>query len=482
MSAAFTYPAAGEIVDGKYRIERVLGEGGMGAVMAAYHVMLKAPVALKFISPDVLRVPGAVERFVNEGVAARGIASDHVVRIDDVGVLPNGLPFLVMEMLNGRDLSELLDQEAPKGLPVERAVHFVLQILRGLAAAHAKGVIHRDLKPSNAFVITRDNEPDFVKLLDFGISKLSSEANPDSQSLTQTNTGLGTPLYMSPEQARNAREANARSDLYSVSAILYELLTGRTPYVAESPNDLLFKLFTAEPDPITRLRDDLPPALCALVHRGLSKNPADRPASASEYAELLVPFADARSTELVTRLRAAAINVPASSLLAEGVQGGRLSLPGMSPSVPPPSHPDIALGQTALSPVVGTASRSLSPSSPGLPLSAKVALAVGVAAIAVGSAVLLRAKDPPVAVPLAPSSSVASDVPTREVPTASALPVVVPVASSAPSLVASAPDPTTTGKVPAVRPVGNPPTPSTGAAVNPPVNSKKNPFGVGIMQ
>ncbi|RYE88523.1 MAG: serine/threonine protein kinase, partial [Myxococcales bacterium] len=270
-TAAFSYPAIGEVIDGKYRIDRILGEGGMGAVMGALHVTLKDQVALKFISPDVLRVPGAVERFVNEGVAARGIKSDHVVRIDDVGVLPSGLPFLVMEMLQGCDLSELLTREAPRGLPTGRAVHFVLQILRGLQAAHGRGVIHRDLKPSNAYVITRDGEPDFVKLLDFGISKISADAGQESQALTQTNTGLGTPLYMSPEQARNARDANARSDLYSVSAILYELLTGRTPYLAETPNDLLFKLFTAQPDPIVELRPDLPPGLVLLIHQGLSK-------------------------------------------------------------------------------------------------------------------------------------------------------------------------------------------------------------------
>jgi serine/threonine-protein kinase len=439
------YPSPGEVIDGKYRIERILGEGGMGAVMAAYHVILKSHVALKFISPDVIRVPGAVERFMNEGVAARGIQSDHIVRVDDVGVLPSGLPYLVMEMLQGCDLSELIEREAPSGLPVPRAVHFVLQILRGLHVAHSKGIIHRDLKPSNAFVILRDGEPDFIKLLDFGISKITQEPGKESQQLTQTNTGLGTPLYMSPEQARNAREATPRSDLYSVSAILYELLTGRTPYLAESPNDLLFKLFTAEPDPILSVRADLPPDLARLIHQGLSKDPESRPASALEFAELLVPFADARSTEIIARVRAVTGGVPASTLLSGEGRGASLL-----PSVP--SHQGTTtMARTALSSGAPTPLAVASPG--GLEGPAKIALAVGVLAIAAGSAVLLTRPAPPppgTGAGLAPSVTAAPAESANVTPSATSS-VQQVVLASAPPAVSSAPPPPVSVQVPSTK-------------------------------
>lgn len=468
---ASSYPSPGEVIDGKYRIEHVLGEGGMGAVMAAYHTILKSHVALKFISPDMLRVPGAVERFMNEGVAARGIQSDHVVRIDDVGLLPSGLPFIVMEMLQGCDLSELLEREAPSGLPVARAIHFVLQILRGLHVAHSKGIVHRDLKPSNAYVIQRDGEPDFIKLLDFGISKITQEPGKENQQLTQTNTGLGTPLYMSPEQARNAREANARSDLYSVSAILYELLTGRTPYQAESPNDLLYKLFTTEPDPILTVRPDLPPALATIIHQGLSKDPAQRPGSSLEFADLLIPFADARSTDVVARIRATAGGGSASTMLAADRSS---SLPAIE-QVP---TAQTAVGvTTSLS--TGSAKGDLGR---GLSFPAKLTLMVGVLAIVGGSAVLLTR----------PSSSASNQVgevggmpPTEaSIAVKSALPVATESAPSASTSVPSLPQVTVVTVVTAAASVSNqPPPPKVVGPVNKqPVGAKKNPFGVGIVE
>src|SRR5271156_3548736 len=163
------YPQAGEVLDGKYRIEKLLGEGGMGAVAKATHLLRRAPVALKFMSPAVLALQGAVERFVNEGVAASQIDSDHVVKVFDVGRMPSGAPYLVMEFLDGCDLGQILATEGGR-LSVPRAVHFTIQTLRALQTAHAAGIIHRDMKPSNVFVINKDGEVDFVKLVDFGIS------------------------------------------------------------------------------------------------------------------------------------------------------------------------------------------------------------------------------------------------------------------------------------------------------------------------
>ncbi len=299
-----TYPQPGDVLDGKYRVERLLGEGGMGAVAKATHLLRRAPVALKFMSGAVLSLPGAVERFVNEGVAASQIDSDHVVKVFDVGRLPNGSPYLVMEYLEGLDLGQLLEREGPM-LPAPRAVHFVVQALRALQTAHAAGIVHRDMKPSNIFVIVKDGEPDFVKLVDFGISKVRAAEEGQGAHLTRTNSALGTPLYMSPEQARSPRDVDHRTDLYSVGAILYEMLAGRTPYTAESGEytEILFKIFTTEPEPLGRLRPDVPEGLVAVVHRALQRDLDARFASASDMAEALAPYADERSGQVLARLR-----------------------------------------------------------------------------------------------------------------------------------------------------------------------------------
>jgi len=302
-SSSSPYPSQGDVIDGKYQIDKMLGEGGMGAVAKAMHLLRRAPVALKFMSPNVMAIPQAVERFLNEGVAASQIDSDHVVHIFDVGKLPSGSPYLVMEFMEGKDLSEVLARDGKPGIETQRAIYFIVQALRGLQVAHDAGIIHRDMKPSNCFVINKEGEPDFVKLLDFGISKVGQGK---SASLTQTNSALGTPLYMSPEQAKSPRDVDLRSDLYSVGVILYELLTGVTPFTSESGEftEILFKLFTTDPPPIRSLRPDLPPELAAAVHKALVRDPNQRYSTAADFAMALEPWADARAVRVIQRLRA----------------------------------------------------------------------------------------------------------------------------------------------------------------------------------
>ncbi|MEO8798819.1 MAG: serine/threonine-protein kinase [Polyangiaceae bacterium] len=297
------YPKRGDVIDGKYEVEQMLGEGGMGAVTKARHLLRRAPVALKFLSPSVLVTPGAIERFVNEAVAASQFESPHVVSIIDVGKLPSGAPYIVMEYLEGKDLAQVIEEKGT--LDVPRAIHFVLQVLRALQAAHAEGIIHRDMKPSNCFVIHRDGDDDFIKLFDFGISKIQRDGETKSGSLTRTNSALGTPLYMSPEQAKSPRSVDRRTDLYSTAVILFELLTGWTPYFSEAGEltEILFKLFTQDPTPILSIRPDLPPALAEAIHKCLSRDLDVRPASAADMAELLAPFADDRSKFVLDRIR-----------------------------------------------------------------------------------------------------------------------------------------------------------------------------------
>lgn len=298
------YPSAGEVIDGKYQIDKVLGEGGMGMVARAYHLLLHSRVALKFMNPQFMTFPGAVERFLQEGRASKKIRSDHVVPVEDVGKLASGAPYLVMPCLEGTDLADLLARDGTPGLPTQRAIHFTLQILRGLQAAHAASIVHRDMKPSNCFVVTHDGEPDFIRILDFGISKVQQPGQ--SASLTQTNSALGTPLYMSPEQARSPRDVDGRSDIYSVGVILYELLTGHTPFFSESGEftEILFKLFTADPPPVKSTRPDLDDAFAAVVHKALARETADRYATAQEMALALEPFAGEGSKHLIARIKA----------------------------------------------------------------------------------------------------------------------------------------------------------------------------------
>jgi serine/threonine-protein kinase len=318
------YPQAGEVIDGKYQIEKMLGEGGMGAVAKAIHLLRRAPVALKFMSPMFVTFEGAVPRFLQEAQAASQIISDHVVQIYDVGKLPSGAPYMVMEYMEGKDLADLLQQEGTPGLPVDRAIHFTLQILRALQVAHAQQIVHRDLKPSNCFVITKDGERDFIKLLDFGISKVQQ---PGGGSLTQTGSALGTPLYMSPEQAKSPKDVDSRSDIYSVAVILFELLTGRTPFFSESGEftEILFKLFTADPPNVKELRPDLPEGLAEAIHHAMARERDHRTPTVVAFADELAPFAAAHSQAILQRLHThvaikshlPAIDMPPSALAFE---------------------------------------------------------------------------------------------------------------------------------------------------------------------
>ncbi len=285
----------GSVVAGRYRIDRALGAGTMGVVVAAWHLELEQAVAIKFLNPSVLGASEALERFRREARAAARIKSEHVARVLDVGALENGLPFMVMELLEGRSLDEEL--MARGSIPVPEAVSAVLQVIDALAEAHAAGIVHRDLKPANLFVSQRADRSVVVKVLDFGISKIVGDTSgPSGVGLTRTGMIVGSPLYMSPEQLRSTKSVDQRADIWALGTILYQLVTGRTPYDADSAPDLYAMLLRDNPAPISRYRADLPPGLDAVIHHCLEREPEQRYANVSELADALVPFAppDAR--------------------------------------------------------------------------------------------------------------------------------------------------------------------------------------------
>ncbi|HEY6562068.1 MAG TPA: protein kinase [Polyangiaceae bacterium] len=285
----------GSIVGGKYEVLGLLGDGGMGFVVAARHLELGEVVALKFLRPEALKNPEVVARFAREARASVKIKSEYVARVFDVGTLPDGVPFIVMEHLEGEDLSAVLEKRG--ALPVKVAVEYVMQVCEALAAAHALGIVHRDIKPENLFLARRTQGMDVMKVLDFGISKvaLTGSAFDTNLPLVRTLTPMGSPVYMSPEQIRATDDVDARSDIWSLGCVLYELLTGATAFDAPSITQLSAIILEKNPTPMRHLVPDLPPEVEAIVSRCLQKDAAARYQSVAELAVALYPFAPRRA-------------------------------------------------------------------------------------------------------------------------------------------------------------------------------------------
>jgi serine/threonine protein kinase len=446
-------PAAvreGELLAGKYRVERVIGSGGMGIVVAARHEQLGQLVAIKLVRDEALEQGDTVERFLREARAAVHLRSEHVAKVLDVGKLDSGAPYMVMEFLDGNDLGHVLNESGPMALDL--AVHLVLQACEAVAEAHAAGIVHRDLKPQNLFLTRTLSGSPRLKVLDFGVSKTTGLTQDGKGALTRTRSMLGSPLYMAPEQMRSARDVDARVDVWALGVVLFELLTRRWPFEAESMPELCLKVVTEPPRPLAEFRPELPAAVGAIIERCLVKEPAGRFASVGEFAAALEPFAPPMMQARISMER------PRHSAPAFGFSNpdiGRPTLPShehprmaVTPSNPGGSNPSLRSGSNSAVPATAAAPPSSVPSGPtpatwdssrsqpaklgGARRAAPIAVAVLIAVVGIiALALIRRGTSEHVAASPGEGNAAAGGAVVAEAPAHAALPSA-PVATASP--------------------------------------------------
>ena len=400
-------PQVGEVLAGKYTLKRVLGEGGMGVVIAAEHARLRQDVAIKFLNPQMLESAEIVERFDREARAAATLRSRHVVRVTDVEQTPDGVPYMVMELLQGVDLET--ERERRQKLPYDEVVDYVVQACAALVEAHEAGIVHRDLKPANLFLAQQSDDAAIVKVLDFGISKFLQEGDAK---LTSAGTIMGTALYMSPEQIRGDAMIDARADVWSLGVILYELIGGKTPW--DGPPTRVAAAIVAEKVPPLSALAALPRPLEATIERMLAKDPAERPQRIADVVSALAPF-----------LPRGTVGADVAEQIVRRMRGSRSS-PELATFVPSEPSPERSTNMAT--------SSSLPMRRP--PKVLGVAIAFGLLAV-IGIALIAftgqRAKPPTVAGPV-PEASSAPVVGAREIPPPVETASAVAVVSAAPSV------------------------------------------------
>jgi eukaryotic-like serine/threonine-protein kinase len=421
---------AGEVIAGKFRVERILGAGGMGVVVEARDVDLEDRVAIKLLLPAALERPDIVARFRREARAAVKIKSEHIARVIDVGSRDDGSPFIVMEYLEGYDLSKPIRKNGR--LPVRTAIDYMLQACEALAEAHALGIVHRDIKPPNLFLTLRPDGSPCIKVLDFGISKVIGGIDtPDGvdvpeATLTQTSVVLGSPRYMAPEQISKPKAVDARADIWGIGTTLYRMLTGHAPYEGNTlPEIFAAILMTPDgPPPLQQYLPEAPMELDAVLRRCMRVNPAERWANIGDLAAALAPFGSPTAKWSVERIRG----------ILEGA-GITANMPPASASISsisvasPPSTSDASMANTLETSLAGNY---------GVPKRNPVMYIVAACtmAILVTLGVVFFAAEPkPTFTTAAPATSTAEPPPS-----ATAVPVVsaAPSASEAPVAAASA--------------------------------------------
>ena len=418
----------GEVIGEKYRLVRLLGEGGMGTVYEARHDVIGRRFAVKFLHAELAGHPEILARFRREAQAAGSLENENIAAVTDFGTSPDGAPYIVMEFLDGQDLAKVLAQTGP--LPIQRAAHILIQVCRGLFAAHGRGIVHRDLKPENLLLQQRGDGGDLVKILDFGIAKLkSAEQRPEAA--TRTGITLGTPYYMPPEQARGQKELDERADIYALGVILFELLSGQKPHNGENYNAILYSILMQAAPRIETYRPDVPPELAALVHRAMAADANERYQSVSELAEALTPFTGRALTP-------APMSQGSTVLLPQGPVSrsnsarststrAPVALTPPTPSAynpPPPSRTGVWIGLgAALLAVVGATAFFATREAPANPTSA-----AGTAAQAPAPAVTAAATPTAVAPPPPPPIELAPTPAAAPAPTAEPAPTRAPAA------------------------------------------------------
>jgi serine/threonine-protein kinase len=338
----------GQVVDNKYRITRLLGQGAMGAVFEGENVRIKRRVAIKVLHGVAAERKDLIDRFEREAQAAGRIGSEHIVEVLDLGELPGGARYLVMEYLEGESLGQRIEKMG-RMLPAQ-ALTILRQLLAGLASAHEAGIVHRDLKPDNVFLLKeKAGHKDFVKIVDFGISKFNP-LNGEDAKMTQTGAVMGTPYYMSPEQAKGAKTIDHRSDLFSVGIILYELVTGRIPFDGETFNELMFKIALQDPPPPESIVPNLDPGVGRMIRKALARDPEQRFDSARAFIAAIDEWMQGgRSSISVPPPNQVALQQPgvaATQALPQGYQTGAPA--GATQAMPPgamPGAPQMALGK-----------------------------------------------------------------------------------------------------------------------------------------
>jgi serine/threonine protein kinase len=464
----------GEVLMGKYRVERVLGVGGMGAVVEARHIQLDDRVAIKFLLASMSLNGEVIARFLREGKAAAKIRNEHVVRVFDVGTLENGAPYMVMEFLQGHDLANIVAEHGK--MPVAQAIDWVLEACEAIAEAHAAGIVHRDLKPANLFVHEKSDGSHTVKVLDFGISKLSEAADAANFGITKTQAVMGSPRYMSPEQMRSSRNVDARSDIWALGTVLHELLSGAPPFDAETMPELCARILAEPPPSLWKFRQDLPQGLEEALIAALQKDPSYRYQNVAQFAAALAPFGSPAAT--TSAQRAARLLKVTPGQFAQSDPNARISKLGLTPP-PAGTHPSTANAWSGSQANVSSIAPKKSGAMPWI-----IGGAVGVfllGAIGVGGVVIMKRSGSPAA-PATTSAGLVTPPPTTAAaaPPATAEPSSLPTstttdATTTPSATpppatakSTAPPPATAAQPP------KPPAPQPTAAPKPKPTS--NPF------
>jgi serine/threonine-protein kinase len=326
-------PAPGDLIGGKYRLIRTIGDGGMGVVYEARHEALGTAVALKFLKAELAQTPGLAARFLREARVAANIASPHVAHVSDVDTSADGSPYLVMELLSGEPLQRQLERQ--QKLPLGQAVDFALQILAGLEAAHAVGVVHRDLKPDNVFVTPGPSGP-FLKILDFGIAKVL-EPSEGQRGLTRSGVVMGTAEYMPPEQLYAASDVDARADLYALGVMLFEMLSGKRPAEGGDAEVIVGKVLSGQVFALETLEPNLPVGLVGIVRRAIAPDREARFHSARDLRAALEPFASRSAQERTSAVPQTVASAPGTERLAQEVSARGSTEPAAPPIMAGPA-------------------------------------------------------------------------------------------------------------------------------------------------